>query len=288
MSCKYGFSKKQYTLIEYKKLIFYFIKSKYHNSTSTKYTIQIQYKYNMSGHITTPNSNDESIVTIVTKDGKQYKVKSRYLQNCGTLKTLISDIDYNDNHDIDGDENSIPISVDSKEWEICYDYLAQVDVNYSKEFVRISCPDWLYSESVFDDSGREIHKKHSYKKMDAEYLRKFPVNGDELTWRDTHFKGYNTLDLTGDEKEDRVRLQRQMIQVLLAANYLDIEGLIILICRSIGHEINTHDVVKIRELFDGNHNMMGFENDFTEEEINEIEKENDFMKFLSTEAEEDF
>ena len=244
-----------------------------------------EHSINISGHIITSNSIDEPTVSLITKDGKQYKVKIRHLQNCGTLKTLIGDIDYDENHDTD--DNCIPISVDSKEWDICCDYLSQVDVNYGEGFVRVSCPDWLYSESVFDDSGREIHKKHSYKKMDAEHLRKFPVSGDELTWRDKHFKGYNTLDLTGDEKDERIRLQKQMIQVLLAANYLDIEGLIILICRSIGHEINTLDVVKIRELFDGNHNMMGFENDFTEEEINEIEKENDFMEFLSTEAEED-
>lgn len=225
-------------------------------------------------------------ITIITKDNKKYDIKVKHLQNCGTLKALVDDINY-ENED-DAMNNDFPISVDSKEWEICQDYLAQVDVNYSKEFVRILCPDWLYSESVYDDSGKEIHKQYSYKKLDAEHLRKFPVNGDELTWRDKYFKGYNTPDLTGVEKEERMNTQRQMIQVLLAANYLDIEGLIILICRSIGHEINTHDVVKIRELFDGNHNMMGFENDLTEEEINEIEKENDFMKFLSTESEESF
>ena len=232
----------------------------------------------------TTNSSNEPTVKLITKDNVQYdNVKIRHLQNCGTLNTMIGDVGYDDE---DGD-NYIPISVNSDEWDICYDYLKQVDVNYSKEYVRISPPDWLYTENTIDNFGREM-KKHSYKKLDAESLRKFPVNGDELTWRDKHFHGYNTPDLTGDKKEERARLQRQMIQVLLAANYLDIEGLVILICRSIGHEINTHDVVKIRELFDGNHNMMGFENDFTEEEINEIEKENDFMKFLSTENEEDF
>lgn len=81
----------------------------------------------------------------------------------------------------------------------------------------------------------------------------------EQKFIDSHFKN-------GDGSFN----QEPIFQTILAANYLDIKQLLDLTCKLVAHQIKGKTPEEIRKTFQ-------IKNDFTEEEIEKIKKENEYV-----------
>ena len=213
-------------------------------------------------------------IKVETKEGTVHSVNIKYFQNCETISSILETYEDNDNED----DDIIPIKpVDNETWSICLDYLSQIDVDYGNAYGKPSIPSWLYPENIYDINGELKHKKGSYIEIDPEYHRKWELSGDEKIWFDKHFKDFNKYGLKGEERNQQIRKQELLLKTMLAANYLEINGLVTITCRVIGYSIQSceteEDIDIIRIIFGSLRNSLCFDDDFTDKRWKEVNKE---------------
>lgn len=86
---------------------------------------------------------------------------------------------------------------------------------------------------------------------------------------------YCNLHVDGVSEENRKKFDEEMVnqeletifELLLAANYLDVKGLLDLLCQAVADRIKDESVERVRELFN-------IQNDFTPEEEAAVRNEN--------------
>ena len=230
--------------------------------------------------------NYQKIFKVETKEGTVHSVNIKYFQNCETISSILETYEDNDNED----DDIIPIKpVDNETWSICLDYLSQIDVDYGNKSGKPSIPSWLYPENIYDINGELKHKKGSYIEIDPEYHRKWELSGDEKIWFDKHFKDFNKYGLKGEERNQQIRKQELLLKTMLAANYLEINGLITITCRVIGYSIQSceteEDIDIIRIIFGSLGNSLCFDDDFTDKRRKEVEEEARWLEEINEEKE---
>lgn len=228
-------------------------------------------------------------IKVETKEGNIHSVNIRYFQNCEPILSILETTYEGDDEDYE-DDSIIPIkSVDDETWSICLDYLSQIDVDYGNEYGKPSLPSWLYQKNIYDMNGKMKYKKGSYIELDPEYHRKWELSGDEKIWFNKHFKDFNKYGLKGEERNQQIRKQELLLKTMLAANYLEINGLITITCRVIGYSIQSceteEDIDVIRIIFGSLGNSLCFDDDFTDKRQKEVEKEARWMEEINEEKE---
>jgi len=239
----------------------------------------------------------QKIIKLETKDGTVHSVNIKHLQNCETISSILEtyedddeDDDDDDEDDDDDDEDIIPIKpVDDETFYICLDYLSQIDVDYGNASGKPSIPSWLYDQNIYGINGELKHKKGSYIEIDPEYHRKWELSGDEKIWFDKHFKDFNKYGLKGEERNQQIRKQELLLKTMLAANYLEINGLVTITCRVIGYSIQScetdEDIDVIRIIFGSLGNSLCFDDDFTDKRREEVEEEAKWAEEIKEEDE---
>jgi len=99
----------------------------------------------------------------------------------------------------------------------------------------------------------------------AEYHKNDPAPEDD----DNTDK--RTDDISAWDQKFLNLAQNDLFELILAANYLDIKGLLVVTCKTVAKMIKNKTPEEIRKTFN-------IKNDFTIEEEEQIQKENEYMK----------
>jgi S-phase kinase-associated protein 1 len=111
-------------------------------------------------------------------------------------------------------------------------------------------------------SGKALEKIVEYAKHHADLKSLETKNEDE-----TEDVSKRTDDISEWDQNFCKVDQEFLFELLLAANYLDIKGLLDLVCKSVANMIKGKTPAEIRETFN-------IKREFTKEEIDEVKKEN--------------
>ena len=98
--------------------------------------------------------------------------------------------------------------------------------------------------------------------------RNDPRPSDNTTAGDDDGKRPKSTEISDSWDQDYMQVEQEMVfQIILAANYLDIKGLLDLGCKAVAKMIEGKTTEQLRDQF-------GIENDFTPEEEERIRREN--------------
>ena len=168
---------------------------------------------------------DATTKKLKSSDNVEETVDIALLQKSKLLKGLVEDYQ--------GDDEAIPLNeVDSKNLKLVIDYLK----HYEKE------------------EPKDIPKPFP-ERTDEEFFK--GILNDEWT--------YDYLTEKDQDQEKKRKKLEDLINLVNAANYLQIDGLINIIAAKLAHEMCNCEVEEARAKF-------GIECDMTEEEVAEIDK----------------
>ena len=139
--------------------------------------------------------------------------------------------------DVGENDNAIPLP------NVSADVLKQVLV-YCEHYKNIAPTAPLLNETPYEDGKvKEAKNSNDINEWDLKYMKQF--EGD----------------------------RELLFQLILAANYLDIKGLLDLGCKTVANQVKGKSTEEMREIF-------GLTNDFTPDEWARLEKETEWAKDL--------